>query len=381
MLTIKVDFDPVLGKIAIGALKDGLDIILPTFEIGKPFLDKLDSIHSLGASLDLPSFPNVDFFNGFLWDFELHNIVLPKIDLDFKLDLPSPSNLTGLCGPFQVFFNDGCEECDCPAPGLLGVFLPCVRPGDCTNFCADPECGLCPNSWSQCDACDVSGNVILDLISNTCECVAGFFRDGTDSPCAMVGTEECTSLFNMLECEICLPGTESWFGGCKRCKENFFLQPSEEACMAKCPTGFLENLGIRRSCDLDIDIGGIIASIIFPDNDTQWPFLGLNGRFEAPLLPINWPTLLPNRGLYFDGFSDFMRMYDIRLNFQMTIHAWVHIFGDTGYVFSFETASPQTTHLTGNNELGIKFDLVDGIQNIFGVWDGRDSSAAPALGF
>ena len=98
MLTIKVDFDASLGKIAIGALKDGIDIILPTFEIGRPFLDKLDSIHSLGANLDLPDFPNVDFFNGFLWDFELHNIALPLPDIELKFGLPSfPSNI---CGPF-----------------------------------------------------------------------------------------------------------------------------------------------------------------------------------------------------------------------------------------------------------------------------------------
>jgi len=151
MLTIKVDFDPVLGKIAISALKDGLDIILPSFELARPYLDKPDSIHSLGANLNLPSFtPN--FFNGFIWDFELHNIVLPLPDIEFKFGLPRPSNI---CGPLQTFFDDGCRDCGC---GLFG----CIRPNDCENPCADPECSLCPNSFSKCEACGVSGNVVLD---------------------------------------------------------------------------------------------------------------------------------------------------------------------------------------------------------------------------
>jgi hypothetical protein len=96
MLSIKVDFDPALGKIAISALKDGLDIIAPTFEIARPYLDKPNSIHSLGANL--PNLPTPNFFNGFLWDFELHNIALPNLDIGIKFDLPSrPSNT---CGPF-----------------------------------------------------------------------------------------------------------------------------------------------------------------------------------------------------------------------------------------------------------------------------------------
>jgi len=98
MLTIKMDYDIDLGKIAISALKDGLDIILPSFEIGFPYLDKPDSIHSIGANLNLPSIPFPDFFNGFIFDFELHPINLPKLDLDLKLGLPNiPFNL---CGPF-----------------------------------------------------------------------------------------------------------------------------------------------------------------------------------------------------------------------------------------------------------------------------------------
>jgi hypothetical protein len=95
MLTIKVDFDATLGKIAIGALKDGIDIILPTFELARPYLDKPDSIHSLGAIL--PNLPTPNFFNGFIWDFELHNIALPLPDIEFKFGLPRPSNT---CGPF-----------------------------------------------------------------------------------------------------------------------------------------------------------------------------------------------------------------------------------------------------------------------------------------
>jgi hypothetical protein len=95
MLTIKVDFDRTLGKIGISALKDGIDIIAPNFKPKLPYLDKPNSIHSLGANL--PNLPTPNFFNGFIWDFELHNIVLPLPDIEFKFGLPRPSNT---CGPF-----------------------------------------------------------------------------------------------------------------------------------------------------------------------------------------------------------------------------------------------------------------------------------------
>jgi len=155
--------------------------------------------------------------------------------------------------------------------------------------------------------------------------------------------------------------------------------------MAKCPTGFLANLGPRRSCDLDIDIGGIISDVTFNLNASQWPFLGLPfGRFEAPLLLPNRPTLLPNRGLYFDGDNDFLRMYEIRLNFQMTIHAWVLVFGDAGHLFSLETSVPANKVLglgILDQELAIKFGVVDGVQKIIGVWDREDTPGVDASAF
>jgi hypothetical protein len=96
MLTIIMDYDSPAGKIKISALKDGLDIILPSFEVGLPYLDKEFSTHVLGARL--PRLPTPNFFNGFIWDFELHNIVLPKLDIGIKFDLPSRP--TNTCGPF-----------------------------------------------------------------------------------------------------------------------------------------------------------------------------------------------------------------------------------------------------------------------------------------
>jgi hypothetical protein len=102
------------------------------------------------------------------------------------------------------------------------------------------------------------------------------------------------------------------------------------------------------------------------------------GRFEGPLLNGRNPVLLPNRGLYFDGFDDFMRLYDIRFNFQMTIHAWLHVFEEDGFLFSLETASPQNSQLLGDNELAIKFGVVDGAQKIFGLWDAQESIKASA---
>jgi hypothetical protein len=43
--------------------------------------------------------------------------------------------------------------------------------------------------------------------------------------------------------------------------------------MTSCPTGWVENDGVKRTCDRDADIGSIISSVIFNDNDTQWPFM------------------------------------------------------------------------------------------------------------
>jgi hypothetical protein len=151
--------------------------------------------------------------------------------------------------------------------------------------------------------------------------------------------------------------------------------------MTQCPTGFESNGEPRRQCVLSGDAGGIISSVIFNDNETSWPWMAAPfGRFEAPLLVGRHPVLLPNRGLYFDGHDDYMRMYDIRLNFQMTIHAWVYVFGDHGHLFSLETASPCNKLLCGDNELAVKFANVDG-PKIFGRWDEEDSHGADASGF
>ena len=83
-------------------------------------------------------------------------------------------------------------------------------------------------------------------------------------------------------------------------------QPSEDPCMAFCPTGFTANGEPGRRCAIDGDIRDVISSNKFDDNDTQWSFIGLNGRFEGPLLPGRYPVLQPNRGLYFAEFDDFM---------------------------------------------------------------------------
>jgi hypothetical protein len=92
MLTVIMDFDNVLGEINISLLKDGITIIMPTTEIGLPYLDKPDSVHLLGTN-----FGGIDFFNGFMFDIQIHNIVLPQIDLDLNFSLGGPSNN---CGPF-----------------------------------------------------------------------------------------------------------------------------------------------------------------------------------------------------------------------------------------------------------------------------------------
>jgi hypothetical protein len=135
--------------------------------------------------------------------------------------------------------------------------------------------------------------------------------------------------------------------------------------MTQCPTGFNSNGEPRRQCILDaaIGVGGVIADVVFNNALNKWPFLALPfGRFEAPLLHGRHPVLLPNRGLYFDGHDDYMRLYDIRFNFQMTFHVWTFVFGDKGHLFSLETASPQNANLLGDNELAIKFDVIDGAQ-------------------
>jgi hypothetical protein len=151
--------------------------------------------------------------------------------------------------------------------------------------------------------------------------------------------------------------------------------------MTQCPTGFENSGEPRRQCILSGEAGAIISSVNFADNETQWPFTAqYNGRFEGPILHGKHPVLLPNRGLYFDGNDDFMRMYDIRLNFQMTIHAWIYVFSDHGHLFSLETASPCNKLLCGDNELAVKFANNAGAK-IYGRWDDEDSDGADASGF
>jgi len=151
--------------------------------------------------------------------------------------------------------------------------------------------------------------------------------------------------------------------------------------MWACPTGFNSNGEPRRQCILDaaIGVGGVVADFLFNEMDTQWPFMGIPfGRMEGPLLFLKAPVLLPNRGLYFDGHDDFMNLKDIRLNFQMTIHAWVHVFEEEGYLFALDTASPQNHKILGDNELAIKFGVDNGAAVIFGLWDAQESIKASA---
>jgi hypothetical protein len=150
MLSVIMDFDNSLGEIKLSVLRNGITIITPTAEIGLPYLDKPDSLHLLGSNL-----AGTNFFNGFMFDFEIHNIVLPQIDIDLNFNLGGPSNN---CGPFQTLFNDSCRDCNCG-------FFPCIRPDDCSNPCADPECGSCPRGFATCDACDISGNTILNALT------------------------------------------------------------------------------------------------------------------------------------------------------------------------------------------------------------------------
>jgi hypothetical protein len=149
--------------------------------------------------------------------------------------------------------------------------------------------------------------------------------------------------------------------------------------MAKCPTGWTKNGEPKRTCDRDGDVGDVISSVIFNNNVTQWPFIASPfGRYEAPVLLGNRPTLLPNRGLYFN--DNFLRLYEIRFNFQMTIHAWVHVFSETGFLFSLETASPCNKVLCGDNELAVKFGVENG-PKIYGRWDEEDSDGVDASVF
>jgi hypothetical protein len=72
MLSVIMDYDNELGHIKISAFRNDISIIMPTTTIGLPFLDKPDSTHLIGGNL-----PGILFFNGFFFDFEIHNIVLP----------------------------------------------------------------------------------------------------------------------------------------------------------------------------------------------------------------------------------------------------------------------------------------------------------------
>jgi hypothetical protein len=84
--------------------------------------------------------------------------------------------------------------------------------------------------------------------------------------------------------------------------------------------------------------------------------------------------------LYFDGNDDFMRLYDIRLNFEMTIHVWVNIFSETGFIFSLETATHKSSGF-GDIELAVKLGVENDAQKIYGVWDATTSSAGDASCF
>jgi hypothetical protein len=87
-----MDHDSKLGEIKLSILRNGITIVTPTPQIGLPFLDRPDSTHLLGAN-----FGDIDFFNGFIFDIEIHNIILPQVEIDFKFDFGISTNN---CGPF-----------------------------------------------------------------------------------------------------------------------------------------------------------------------------------------------------------------------------------------------------------------------------------------
>ena len=127
--------------------------------------------------------------------------------------------------------------------------------------------------------------------------------------------------------------------------------------------------------------GDVISSMNFLDSETQWPFLGTHGgRYEGTLLEGKRPVLLANRGLYFDGHDDYMRLYDIRFNYRITIHTWIYLIDDYGHLLSFETASPNEKNIF-DNELAVKFLIDSGSSKIHGRWDDEVSTGACACAF
>jgi len=145
--------------------------------------------------------------------------------------------------------------------------------------------------------------------------------------------------------------------------------------MALCPTGFKGVDEPRRECQRVGLEGDVISSVNFADHENFPVIANFNGKFEVPFGPLKRPTLMRNRGVYFDGDNDFLRMLDVRLNFQMTIHAWTFIFGTEGYLFSLETSVGNNNNIF-DQELAVRFGgRANNNLQVCGLWNAEEECA------
>jgi hypothetical protein len=93
MLSIISDYDNDNGHIIISVMKGDITIISPTVIPGLPYLDRPNSTHLLGCDQ-----AGLACFNGFIHSFEIHNVVLPTLDIGLKV--PQIDINLSPCGPF-----------------------------------------------------------------------------------------------------------------------------------------------------------------------------------------------------------------------------------------------------------------------------------------
>jgi hypothetical protein len=91
MLSVVTDYDNERGEINITVIKNEVTIISPSANISLPYLDKPNSTHLIGSD-------GTHSFNGFINSIEIHNVVLPTIDIEGKIPLGCQGCLA--CGPW-----------------------------------------------------------------------------------------------------------------------------------------------------------------------------------------------------------------------------------------------------------------------------------------
>jgi hypothetical protein len=265
------------------------------------------------------------FFQGYIFNFCYHNTC--NVDLNYNgnpicqnlddwcTECPESPTLPEFClshCAWNQYYDEDTETCipcndDC---------LTCVHGGNC-DPCVDLECEICLN-WETCDQCSANSEIGPD---GQCVCSEGYYFEVNTYAC-----EPCH-----VNCQSC---TGPNFYDCPTCKTGFYRQSGTQACLPDCASGFTAN-DVLNACEGNnvlVFCATFEDKIIVEDENNFG--VAVVGGSDSLSSDANDPLPIYRRGLYFDGFDDYLSVTNFRLHYEFTVTAWVRVTGGNNILTS-----------------------------------------------